>query len=102
MVKRAKAPVQAPRPVPEEEDDAMEEDEEDAMGTRDTPIEVAAEVVPQEVPKPAEAKPKPEWKWPEPSPDHVVVGQPGQWGAGPPKDKRRVVAEAGSLRRRGG
>ena len=68
--------MQAPRQVPEEEDDAMEEDAEEATGTRETPIEVAAEVVvPQEVPKPAEAKPKlgaDRWKWPEPTPDYVV------------------------------
>ena len=58
-VKRAKAPMQAPRPVPEEKDDAMEEDAEDAMGTRETPIEVVAEVeVPEETPKPVEAKQK--------------------------------------------
>ena len=72
VVKRAKAPMQAPRPVPEEEDDAIEEDVEDAMGTRETPIEVAAVVVPQEAPKPVEVKPKPGWKWPEPTPDYVV------------------------------
>ena len=71
------------------------------MGTRETPIEVAAEVVPQEVPKPAEAKPKPGWKWPEPT-NEVVVGQPGQWGAGPPRDKRRVVVDEGPVRRREG
>ena len=41
-MKRAKAPVQAPRLVPEEKDDAMEEDAEDAMGTRETPTGVAA------------------------------------------------------------
>ena len=59
-VKGAKAPVQAPRPVPEEKDDAMEEDAEDAAGMRKTPIEVAAEVVaPRAAPKPAEARQKP-------------------------------------------
>jgi len=42
------------------------------------------------------------WKWPKPTSSDEFVGQMGQWGAGPPRDKRRVVAEAGSLRRREG
>ena len=83
-VKRAKAPVQATLPVPEEKDDEMEEDAEDAMGTRETPIEVAAEVVaPQEVPKPVEAKPKPRvegWKWPKPT--STTTSLWGRWGSG--------------------
>ena len=42
--------------MPEEKEDAMEEDVEDAAGTRETPIEVVAEAAaPLEVPKPAEA-----------------------------------------------
>ena len=44
-MKQAKAPVQAPQLVPEEKEDAIEEDAEDAEGTRETQIELAAEVV---------------------------------------------------------
>ena len=64
--KQAKAAVQAPQPVPEEEDDDMYEDEEEpetgekVAGTRYTPIELVVEVVaPREVPKPVEVKQKP-------------------------------------------
>ena len=63
--KQAKATVQVLRPVPEEEDDDMDEDEEEpeageeVAGTRDTPIDVVAEVVaPLEVPMPVEVKQK--------------------------------------------
>ena len=61
----AKAPVQAPQPVQEEEGEEMEEDTEESEssvggGTRSAPIEVHEEVVvPQELQKPVEEKQKP-------------------------------------------
>ena len=52
--------MQAPQPVPEEKYDDMDEDVEEEDGTRETPIEVTAEVVaPREVPKPVEVRAKP-------------------------------------------
>ena len=104
-VKQAKAPVQAPQPVPEEKEDAMEEDVEDAAGTRETPIEVAAEVVaPLEVPKPVEVRQKPRVEERTtrslPTRRDEVTAAIGQWAGGPSKDKRRVVVDEGLVRRR--
>ena len=106
-LKRAKAPVQAPRLVPEEKDDAMEEDAEDAMGTRETPIDVAAEVVvAHETPKPVEARQKPRVEERTtltlPTPRDEVAAAMGEWAGGPPRDKRRVVVDEGPVRRREG
>ena len=106
-VKRANAPVEAPRPVPEEKDDAMEEDAEDAAGTRENPVEVVAEVVvSREAPKPVEARQKPRVEErimrTLPTPRDEVAMALGQWAGGPPRDKRRVVVDAGSVRRREG
>ena len=83
----------------------MEEDEEDAWGTRETQIEVVAEVVvPREVPKPVEVKQKPraEERTTRTLPtrrDEVATAM-GQWAGGPPNDKRRVVVDEGLVRRR--
>ena len=106
-MKRAKAPVQAARPVPEEKDDAMEEDAEYAKGTRETPIEVAAEVVvSREAPKPVEARQKPRVEEritrTLPTPRDEVAAAIGQWAGGPPRDKRRVVVDERHLRIREG
>ena len=85
----------------------MEEDAEDAAGTRETPIEVAAEVVaPREVPKPVEVRPEPRMEERTtrtlPTPRDEVAAAIGQWAGGPPKDKRRVVVDEGPVRRREG
>ena len=85
----------------------MEEDAEDAAGTRETPIELAAEVVvPREVPKPVEARPKPRVEERTtrtlPTPRDEVAVALGQWAGGPPRDKRRVVVDERPLRRREG
>ena len=106
--KQAKATVQAPQPVPEKKDDDMEEDEEEpevgeeVAGTRDTPIEVVAEVLaPREVPKPVEVKQKPRVEEVPtrtlPTMRDEVATAIWQWAGGPPKDKRRVVVDEGSV-----
>ena len=88
--------MQAPQPVPEEEDDDMDEDEEEpeageeVAGTRDTPIEVVAEVVaPREVPKPVEVKQKPKVEeattWTLPKRGAEVAVTMGLSAGGPPK-----------------
>ena len=89
--------------------DDMEEDVEEykngkeTEGTRETPIEVVAEVVaPREVPKPVEAKQKPRVEevttrtLPKKG-DEVAVAM-AQWAGGPPKDKRMVVVNEGQVR----
>ena len=91
--------------MPEEKEDAMEEDVEDAAGTRETPIEVVAEVVaPREVPNPVEVRQKPRVEERTtrtlPTPRDEVMTALGQWAGGPPKDKRRVVVDEGLARRR--
>ena len=87
----------------------MEEDVEEykngkeTEGTRETPIEVVAEVVaPREVPKPVEVKQKPRVEEVTtrtlPTMRDEVATAIGQWAGGPPKDKRNVVVDEGQVR----
>ena len=86
----------------------MDEDEEEAEageegdGTRDTPIEVAAEVVvPREEPKPVEAKQKMRAEEATtrtlPKSGAAAAAAMEQWAGGPPKDRRRVVVDESSV-----
>ena len=107
----AKAPVQAPQPVQEEEGEEMEEDTEESEssvggGTRSAPIEVHEEVVvPQELSKPVEENQKPRAEeattgaFPKNGIDATAAAM-GQWAGGPPKDRRRVVVEEGPVEAR--
>ena len=102
------ATVQATPPLPEEEDDDIDEYEEEpeageeVAGTGDTPIEVVAEVVaPREVPKPVEVKQKTRVEEATtgtlPKSGAEVAAAMGQWASGPPKYKRMVVVDESSV-----
>ena len=108
-LKQAEKPVKAPVPAPQsvqEGDDEMDQDEEEpeseeeGEGTRNAPIEVVAETaLPSELPKTAEERRRPrvEEATTETMPKKTATAM-GQWAGGPPKDKRRVVLDEGSLR----
>ena len=101
-----KAPVPAPQPVQEsdnemDQDDEEPEAEEEGEGTRNAPIEVVETPLPRELPTPVEEmrKPRVEEATTEAlSKRAATAAAMGQWAGGPPKDKRRVVVDEGSLR----
>ena len=94
--------------MPEEEDDDMDEDEEEpepgaeVAGTRDTPIDVVAEVgASREVPNPVEVNQKPRVGEAStgtlPKRGAEAASTMGQWASSPPNYRRMVVVDESSV-----